>query len=179
MPSNKDRLYLALYARAGAAKMVGKEDTYHWELLVGPKSDRTEDEGVRYHARERMKQDGNSEWEFEEAPTTMLPARMIMVRILIAKIESREKLAEILKQIPIRQGQQGWNCVGWIKEALSKLQESTNVTGRSVLEWGVVRNAAMSYCQKKKDQHRFDGEGKFDTTRVATFDLIQGGETVP
>jgi hypothetical protein len=28
MPSNKDRLYLALYARTGTAKMAGKEDTF-------------------------------------------------------------------------------------------------------------------------------------------------------
>jgi hypothetical protein len=145
---------------------------------VGPKSDKTEDAGVRYHARERMKQDGNSEWEFEEAPTTMLPARMIMVRILIAKVESRDSLAQVLRQIPIRQGQQGWNCVGWIKEALSELQTSTNVIGTSVVEWEAVRNAAMSFCQKKKDQHRFDGKGSFDASRVPTFDLIQGTETI-
>jgi hypothetical protein len=28
MPPNKDRLYIALYARAGKARMPGKEDTY-------------------------------------------------------------------------------------------------------------------------------------------------------
>lgn len=28
MPSNKARLYVALFARGGAAKMPGKEDTY-------------------------------------------------------------------------------------------------------------------------------------------------------
>ena len=28
MPSNKDRLYVALYARGGTALMSGKEDTY-------------------------------------------------------------------------------------------------------------------------------------------------------
>jgi hypothetical protein len=36
----------------------------------------------------------------------------------------------------------------------------------------------MSYCQEKKDEHRFDGKGSFDTTRVATFDLIRGQETI-
>ena len=145
---------------------------------MGPKSDKIEDEGVRYHARERMKQDGTSEWEFEEAPTTMLPSRMIMVRILIAKIENRETLAQLLRQIPIRQGQQGWNCIAWIKEALEELQMSKNVIGTSAVEWEAVRNAAMSHVQKKKDQHRFDGKSSFDTAPVATFDLIQGKETI-
>jgi hypothetical protein len=31
---------------------------------------------------------------------------------------------------------------------------------------------------KKKDQHRFDGRGKFDTSQVPTYDLIQGKETI-
>ena len=145
---------------------------------MGPKSDKIEDDGVRYHARERMKQDGTSEWEFEEAPTTMLPSRMIMVRILIAKIENRDALAQLLRKVPIRQGQQGWNCVAWIKEALEKLQMSKNIIGTSAVEWEAVRNAAMTYVQKKKDQHRFDGKGSFETARVATFDLIQGKETI-
>jgi hypothetical protein len=34
MPSNKDRLYLGLYARAGSAKMPGKEDTYVHRLIT-------------------------------------------------------------------------------------------------------------------------------------------------
>jgi hypothetical protein len=35
MPSNKDRLYLAPYLRAGATKIVGKEDTYVNRPLEG------------------------------------------------------------------------------------------------------------------------------------------------
>ncbi|CAD0101385.1 unnamed protein product, partial [Aureobasidium mustum] len=100
MPSNKARLYVALYVRGGAAKMPGKEDTY------------------------------------------------------------------------------GWNCVLWIKEALSELQTSTNIIGTNVLEWEAVRNAAMSCCQQKKDEHRFDGTVHVDTLRVPTYDLIQGKETI-
>lgn len=90
MPSNKDRLYLALYARGGVAKMPGREDTYvygnslwrlnplsiiryHWALLMGPKSDRKDDEGVRYHARERVRPEGGSEWVFEELTISMMP----------------------------------------------------------------------------------------------------------
>jgi hypothetical protein len=145
---------------------------------VGPKSDKPEDEGLRYHAKERMKQDGTSSWEFEEASTTMLPSRMIVVRILIAKVQNKDRLAEVLRQIPVRQGQQGWNCVAWIREALDELQVSKGVVGRSVVEWETVRNAAMEYCQRKRDEHRFDGKGSFDATRVATFDLIQGRETI-
>ena len=35
---------------------------------------------------------------------------------------------------------------------------------------GRVRDGAMNYCQRKKDQHRFDGQGSYD--------LIEGKETI-
>lgn len=103
---------------------------------------------------------------------------MILVRVLIAKIEDTKGLAQVLEQVPIRQEQQGWNCVLWIKEALSELQAAKNVIGTSVLEWEAVRNAAMSYCQQKRDEHRFDNTVEVDKSRVPTFDLIQGKETI-
>lgn len=42
-----------------------------------------------------------------------------------------------------------------------------------------MRDDAMGYCQRKKDQHRFDGKGNFDTSKAATYDLIEGKETIP
>jgi len=49
---------MALYARGGSATMPGKEDTYHWALIVGPKVEVDKSgamvEGTRYHAKERI-----------------------------------------------------------------------------------------------------------------------------
>lgn len=103
--------------------------------------------------------------------------QMILVRIMIAKIERTDRLAEVLRQIPIRQGQEGWNCVSWVREALAALEASKNVLGTSAIGWEAVRDAAMSYCQQKKEQHRFDGKGNFDTSQIPTFDLLQQKET--
>jgi hypothetical protein len=134
--------------------------------------------GTRYHARERMTPEG-SQWVFEELSASMMTTKMILVRIMIAKIEDMDRLAQLLRQIPIRQGEPGWNCVLWVKEALSELEKSKKIIGTSVIEWKAVRDAAMAYCQQKRDQHRFDGRGDFDTSRVSTFDLIQKKETIP
>jgi hypothetical protein len=147
-------------------------------LLVGPKEEMSMNKGTRYHARERMTPEG-SQWVFEELSTSMMTTKMILVRILVAKVENTDKLAQLLRQIPIREGEEGWNCVLWVKEALSELEKSNKTIGTSMMEWGAVRDAAMEYCQRKKDQHRFDGKGKFDTSRVSTFDLIEGKETIP
>jgi hypothetical protein len=109
----------------------------------------------------------------------MMPTQMILVRALIAKVEHSERLAQLVRPIPIRQGQEGWNCVSWVREALSELQKSKKIIGTSMMEWQAVRDVAMQFCQQKKDAHRFDGKGNFDTSQVATFDLIQKKETIP
>lgn len=145
---------------------------------MGPKSDKKDDDGVRYHARERVRPEGGSEWVFEELTISMMPTQMILVRLVLAKIENADRLRQLLRQIPIRQGEEGWNCVLWVKEALFELERSKGVVGTCVLDWEAVRGAALSYCQQKKDQHRFDGRGNFDTSQVPTFDLIQRKETI-
>ncbi|KAH3258052.1 hypothetical protein KXW31_002459 [Aspergillus fumigatus] len=84
MPSNKDRLYVALYARGGNPTMPGKEDTYHWALIVGPKVEAEDGIGVRYHAKERPKLGEGSEWFFEERECPLAPTSMLLVRIMEA-----------------------------------------------------------------------------------------------
>jgi hypothetical protein len=48
---------------------------------------------------------------------------MLLVRIMIGKVEDNSRLAVILQNTPIRQGQPGRNCVWWIKEALERVKE--------------------------------------------------------
>lgn len=139
--------------------------------MIGPKDERKGGQTTRYHARERMKADG-SEWTFEELPLPRPNEYMILVRVMVAKIRKTDSLVQILRQIPIRQGQEGWNCVGWVKEALSRLEASRGILGTNMMQWQVVRDGAMSYVQQKKDQHRFDGKGNFDNSLVPTFDLL-------
>ena len=104
---------------------------------------------------------------------------MLLVRIMIAKVEDQSRLSDILRGTPIRQDEQGWNCVLWIKEALEKLKGDPKALGTMVIEWEKVRDGAMAYCQRKKNEHRFDGKGNFDMGKVPTYDLIERKETVP
>ncbi|KAJ5296010.1 hypothetical protein N7508_010831 [Penicillium antarcticum] len=170
MPSNKDRLYVALYVRGGKATMPNKEDTYHWGLIVGPKVETDNKTGVRYHAKERIKI-GGSEWQFEESPCPLSADSMLLVRIMVGKVANVPHLIETLRGTPIRGGQSGWNCISWVKEALKGLAEEKTL-GTCVLDWTKVRDESMAYCQRKKDEHRFDGLGKFDMKKPATYDLL-------
>ncbi|KAJ5200318.1 hypothetical protein N7491_008881 [Penicillium cf. griseofulvum] len=103
---------------------------------------------------------------------------MLLVRITVGKVEDGNRLVEILRNTPIRQGQLGWNCVSWVKEALETLKVDPKALGTSVTEWEKVRSRAMDYCQRKKDQYRFDSQGNFDIEVAPTYDLIEQKETI-
>lgn len=153
---------------------------YHWALLVGPKDEVENDRGIRCHVKETMV-DGKSSWYFEERDVPVAPTAMLLVRVLIAKVGNREKLLEILRNTPVKEGEAGWNCVKWVKEALEKLAADKKALGTSTVEWKKVRDRAMKYCQEKKDDHRFDGkapEGKFDMNKAPTYDMLQDKETI-
>lgn len=58
-------------------------------------------------------------------------------------------------------------------------QADGKASGNSIIEWSKARDAAMSYCQEKRDEHCFDGEGYYDMTKTAIYDLIGQKETTP
>lgn len=134
--------------------------------------------GVRYHAKETISPEGNMKWSFEARECPLAPTSMLLVRIVIGKVADGNRLVEILHKTPIRQDQPGWNCVAWVKDALERLQMDKKALGTSVIEWNKVRNKAMEYCQQKKDQHRFDGQGNFDMKKAPTYDLIEQKEII-
>lgn len=135
--------------------------------------------GTRYHAKERLTQTGETEWYYEERDTSLTPTSMLLVRVIIGKVKDRDRLVNVLRNNPIRQGNSDWNCVMWIKEALEGLKVDGKALGTSVTEWNQVRDGAMTYCQRKKDQHRFDGQGDFDMNKTPTYDLMDDRETIP
>lgn len=58
------------------------------------------------------------------------------------------------------------------------LKVDPRALGTSVVEWEKVRRGAMDYCQRKKDLHRFDGQGNFDMKKIPTYDLIVQKEII-
>ncbi|KAF4955405.1 hypothetical protein FGADI_4585 [Fusarium gaditjirri] len=116
---------------------------YYWALLVGPKAEGGETRGKRFHAKERIYSGTQSVWEFSDQETGTASTLMILVRIQIAKVKSLKKLEGTLRSVPVRGEQPGWNCVGWVKEALAALQNDNDALGTAVLDWTTVRDTAM------------------------------------
>lgn len=106
---------------------------------------------------------------------------LVLVRVLVAKVQSRRDVEEVLRTTELRTSENGWNCVGWVKEALEKLQATPGcLAGRRVLEWERIRERAMGFANAKVEGHRFDGAGRFtdvDMKMVPTWDLWRDVET--
>lgn len=134
---------------------------------------------MRYDAKEKLTEDGKWQWAFQELIGGIDASGMLLVRIAIAKLQKREQAMSVLRNVPVKQGLTGWNCVAWVKEALEELQRHPEVFGTKQLGWQDIRDTAMWYIEKKKSEHRFDGQGNFDIKRVATYNLIEYKETVP
>ncbi|OAR05357.1 hypothetical protein LLEC1_05975, partial [Akanthomyces lecanii] len=116
MPSDKPRLYLALYARGG--------DGYHWALLVGPKHEDSNTRATRYHAKQHMLQ-----WQFEEIRIRTAATNMILVRVLAAKIQKMDRVESILRNVPVRPNLPGRTCRSWVTEAYEKLRNDGKALG--------------------------------------------------
>ncbi|KAI5923093.1 hypothetical protein F4810DRAFT_720503 [Camillea tinctor] len=185
MRSNKDRLYIALYARGGTAKMPGQEDKYHWAFIIGPKVEPREGgQGVRFHAMESLTSGGESSephsmWAYDESTIALRATKMLLARVVIAKIKDVDRLKSVFQSTPIRPEVPGWNCVGWVEEAFRKAMEDGDALGRAADSWKAVRDAAMWYVEKKKSEHRFDGQRQYDQSKAATWDIFQGKEITP
>lgn len=125
-----------------------------------------------------------AQWIFEDKQIPLAPADGLLVRVLVAKVVKAEVVKAICSRVPIPQADASWNSMSWVKYALDMLSSDFNALGTSKLDWLSVREGAMTFVQKKKDKHRFDGKGKgkgkgkFDSSKVPTFDLLRGKETV-
>lgn len=167
---------------------------YHWALLVGPKHEDSNSTGKRFHVKETMTTvDGctQSRWVFEERDIGMNPTAMILVRIVIGKVGNLDRVASVLRQVPVHQNLPGWNCVSWLRDALEMLRtngkalsgaRSSAVTPEAATAaWEEDKKVALEFVRDKERQHRFDGKatpGWFDMSRVPTYDLLAKDELV-
>jgi hypothetical protein len=98
-----------------------------------------------------------SEWYFEKKDIGLLPTSMLLVRVMIGKVERMDRFYEVIGTVSINLGENGWNCVSWVKEAVERLNYNDHTLGSNVTVWEKVRDGAMWYVQKKKAGHRFKG----------------------
>lgn len=146
--------------------------------MMGPKVERPGTTHTTFQAKECISESGKMSWRYDEDKSSLTRPHHLLVRIIIAKVEDTDRLLGIMREIPIRAGDEGWNCVGWVKEALDIVCSDGQTVGRCVPDWDRVRDCAMEYCREKIKEGRFDVSGGFDMSIVPTYDLILEKEIV-
>ncbi|KAK8098282.1 uncharacterized protein PG998_013768 [Apiospora kogelbergensis] len=115
-------------------------------------------------------------WQYEEIEATMAPVNGLLARVMIAKVNEKHRVQAILRGIPTRPDVHGWNCVGWVKEAIEALTSDPQALGSSRADWTTVRDTAMRYIEEKHAEERFGRN--FDSTDIPTWDLTVGKEVM-
>ncbi|KAK3933570.1 hypothetical protein QBC46DRAFT_326314 [Diplogelasinospora grovesii] len=170
----KLNLYVALYARE-------QPNTYHWALLTGYKDEHKKPEGYRYHVRNLPGRDQSGRavvtWQYEERDLTNVRfTTQLLVRIRVSKVADLARLQEILRQVPVVQGDPSWTCRIWVRDAIAAL----NADGRALkkpVNWPAVEARGPQYVQEKIAANRW-GAGA-DLSTAPTWDMMKNKEMSP
>ena len=180
MPSNKLRLHVGLYARGN--NDPSGEATYHWALLVTPKSEneKTDPAGTRHHVTNTIPVHGHSipPWQYQVVPLRNVQTISLLVRITVAKVENLTKLERTLSQLPVDQ-YKGFTCRTWVADAVNALDKDGSLGTKRTGDWNAIQDLGTRYVKQKKDVGRWRTEGNWNKSLPATFSLIEDKETFP
>jgi hypothetical protein len=174
--SNKDRIYIGLYARGGQ-----DPNTYHWALIVGPKNEVEGGKGMRFHARQRHdpKNPGQHLWHYEALDIPLVQTSMLLVRVMVGKVLDGPRLASVLEKVPLVQQDPRWTCRIWVRDAIAALEADGKCLGTRMTDWQKLEEASKAYVARKRQQKRYDGSGTWQPGAVPTYDLLEEKEVVP
>ena len=181
MPSNKDRLHVALYVRGGGHD-ARSEDKYHWALLVTPKKEsaKTSPAGMRHHVINTQPVDGYATppWQYKTVQLSVPQTGNLLVRITIGKVENRAQLESTLSQLPVDQ-YPGFTCRTWVADAVAALHQDGSLGTKQTANWTAIQDFAVQYVRDKRDNGRWREQGAWNPGLPATFNLLENKETFP
>ncbi|KAH7360185.1 hypothetical protein BKA65DRAFT_448361 [Rhexocercosporidium sp. MPI-PUGE-AT-0058] len=173
MSGNKKRLRVTLYPSG----VVGNEERkFHWAFLIGPKTEKGVDlPGLRFH----VKNTPINGWVYEEKGVSDVRAtNTLLARIVIAKVEDEKRLINLLRNLPIVNGDPDWRCRSWLAQALVEIARDGKCVGTSELDWRKIEVFAREYVAKKTAAGRYERAEDVSKPKP-TYDLLERKEAVP
>jgi hypothetical protein len=172
MPSNKRRLYIALYP---SGVVNNEERRYHWGFLIGPKTEtQSVVPGARYHVKNSVEG-----WRYEEVNVdNVRTTNSLLARFVIAKIEDEQRLIALLRRLPVVQNDPNWRCRTWVASALAQIAEDGKCVGTAQLNWHTIEAFARRYVADKAAGGRYN-RGADMLKPKPTWDMLENRETVP
>lgn len=102
----------------------------------------------------------------------------LLVRILMAKVKDERRLADILRGIPVVQGDPSWRCRTWVANALGAIERDGAAVGTAILDWEQIETVARQYAGDKTRAGRFRDSSMAQQPKP-TWDMLRNRETVP
>lgn len=201
---DKLRLYLAIFSRGGATGgTYGSQltcDSYHWAIILGPKSPLRTEAGTAYHIVHSSSEFGvpylYEETDLRESPHL---ARNLLARIALAKVVDEHRIPIILRnlaqelnlQAKYRQGsvdstrESSLSCLSFAKAAWEALAEDGKRPLKSYFdggEWDEMETRARKYVKRKRQQGRYSHNVEpvdvtWNTAEVPTWNYWENRET--
>ncbi|KAI0184999.1 hypothetical protein EV127DRAFT_456483 [Xylaria flabelliformis] len=170
MPSDKPRLYVALYPSGVVNNEERKQARYHWGFLIGPKVEKT----PKKCARRTL-----SRWTYEEVPLENVRAtNSLLARIVVAKIEDEQRLISLFRRIQVVQGDPNWRCRTWVASALDAIMSDGKCVGTAELDWHKIEALGRQYVRAKTEAGRYQHAADMLKPKP-TWDMLENKETVP
>ena len=122
MTRNKNRIYLALYARTGPQSHI-----HHISLLVSPKKpDPNGNNTWRFHVMNipNPAYVTMQEWQYQALLVLGRTTRLIALVLLGKTVKSGEEIGQILTAVDIVQDNPSWTCKEWVFSAIEVSQLS-------------------------------------------------------
>lgn len=200
---DKPRLYLALLPKGGpAGGAYGSQfscDSYHWALVLGPKSALRSQAGVAYHIVHTASgfTDSASFYEETDLGEQAHLSRTILARIALAKVVDEEYVVSVIRGAAAATRKASiaahgstdhvcrTSCLSWVKTAWEAISGDTSKPLRTFFgpgEWDNIENRARKYVKRKRLQGRYHpNTGPADITwnadEIPTWNYWENRET--
>lgn len=198
---DKPRLYLALLPRGGTGSTYSAHETcdsYHWALIIGPKSPLRSEAGTAYHILHASSPTGDTSYFYEETDLSQHAhqSRAILCRITVAKVLDADRITELLRSTARQSDTHSarrkdsiteatFSCLDWTREAFSLLTSDPQRSLKSYFgpeDWNAIENRTRLYVKRKRVQGRFQaqqehGRATWNPDEIPTWNYWENRET--
>lgn len=204
---DKLRLYLALFPRGGFAGggTYGSQlscDSYHWAIILGPKSPLRTEAGTAFHIVHSTSDFVNTPFCYEETDLTQTPhqSRNLLARIAIAKVIDEQRVQALLRTLAAgikTEGEpraltessnlelSGVSCLAWVKSAWDTISSDSQRPLKSYFgpdDWEDIESRARKYVKRKRQQGRYNhsteaADVTWNPAEVPTWNFLENRET--
>jgi hypothetical protein len=114
----------------------------------------------------------------EKSVSDVRSTNTLLGRIVIAKVENEQRLINLLRNLPVVNGDPSWRCRTWVRTALAEIARDGTCVGTSELDWNKIEEFARQYIAEKTAAGRYT-KAEDMLKPKPTYDLLERKEIVP